>query len=387
MTTNTKANCSATDLCHYDSATRARFFHGMLLTDEDLRGEQAYHRNALKRVNRYLWGSGIVCGLAVDHVSGLCIQVHPGAALDCDGNLIEVCKCTSIDLSKLCKDLYPGGCIPANKDPVTKYLVIKYAEVDAEPVPVQSGDDCASNGEATKCQPSRYREGYCLELRDECPNAKPCGEDPKGRTGLLASLIDASRSATREGAQDVVKKNHPGCFAGPPCPDCGCGCGECAVGVAELVIDCSKSEVTVNCKCREYVCSPRLTRWLTCELLGGLEKATSTTPAAKLGAMIDARALVGHPVNALWDIGAAYAFSAADAKHRLKGEIDAGVGERIQQFARGLRTQELRELYDLNTRLKERVDEMQDRKLVELTALVEELKAQVASLAGGKAKK
>src|SRR5215475_11750335 len=112
MTTKTMTDCTTEGLCHYDSLTRTRFFHGMLLTDDHLRAEQAYHREAIKRINRHLWGSGIVCGLEVERTSGLCIKVHPGLALDCPGNVVEVCKCITIDLSEVCKKVYPGACVP-----------------------------------------------------------------------------------------------------------------------------------------------------------------------------------------------------------------------------------------------------------------------------------
>ena len=51
MTTKSNADCK-TALCQYDSATRTKFFNGMLLSDEHLRAEQLYHREALKRMNR-----------------------------------------------------------------------------------------------------------------------------------------------------------------------------------------------------------------------------------------------------------------------------------------------------------------------------------------------
>jgi hypothetical protein len=112
MINKTKTECE-TKLCQYDSLTRTRFYNGMLLTAEHLRAEQAYHRESLKRLNRNLFGSGIVCGLEVEiQPRGLCLTVHPGVALDCCGNLVEVCKCVTVDLSKVCKDEYGSQCLP-----------------------------------------------------------------------------------------------------------------------------------------------------------------------------------------------------------------------------------------------------------------------------------
>src|SRR4051794_3807750 len=171
MAATTKTDCQATGMCHYDSLTRPRFFDGMLLTDESLQEEQDYHREALKRVNRYLWGSGIVCGLEVTWVSGLCIQVRPGAALDCKGNLIELCRCVTIDFTKDCKDAYPGGCIPADPTlkPLERFLVVRYADRGGAPQPVLASDDeCGTAGQEPKCQQSKTLEGFCFELRDTC---------------------------------------------------------------------------------------------------------------------------------------------------------------------------------------------------------------------------
>jgi hypothetical protein len=372
MTTNTKANCNSTDLCQYDSFTRARFFHGMLLTDEDLRSEQAYHRNALKRVNRYLWGSGIVCGLEVKQVTGLCIQVQPGAALDCDGNLIEVCKCISIDLSKLCKDLYPGGCIPPNKESIKKYLVIRYAELEAEPVPVQGGsDDCSSTGEGGKCQPSRYREGYCIEFRDKCPNPKPCGDEPK--SGLVASLLKVNRAPYDEQAKKELADSHPGDCAGPPCPDCECH--ECAVGLADLNIDCSEGKVKVTCECRHYVCSPRLWQWVSCQFLDGVAEATKdlNEPMKTVGKMMDARVMLGRRVSEVWNIGRAFALASPEDKKKFRADLVYRFGPQVAKFAQDVQPPEVKKILQSYPQLQEQVI-AQGRELENLKAILEELR-------------
>src|SRR5687768_16699937 len=180
MKTKTTNECKTAGLCHYNALTRTKFFRGMLLTDEHLRAEQAYHRESLKRLNRSLWGAGIVCGLEVRKVSkdhGLCIKVQPGLALDCAGNVIDVCKSITLDLASICKERYPDGCAPEDKtEPIEKYLVIRYAEIAADPQPVLTPEeDCAPAG-GTKCEGSKYREGFCLEFRDECPNCPVCRE-------------------------------------------------------------------------------------------------------------------------------------------------------------------------------------------------------------------
>jgi hypothetical protein len=183
----------------------------MLLTDEHLRAEQTYHRESLKRLNRSLWGAGIVCGLEVRKVSkdhGLCIKVQPGLALDCAGNVIDVCKSITLDLASVCKEKYPDGCAPEDKtEPIEKYLVIRYAEIAADPQPVLTPEeDCAPSG-GTKCEGSKYREGFCLEFRDECPDCPMCGEeeddDKAVRPGAYVYQGPGQRVRRREGDQRV----------------------------------------------------------------------------------------------------------------------------------------------------------------------------------------
>ena len=199
MTSN--ADCKK-GLCHYDSASRTKFFNGMLLTDEHLRAEQTYHREALKRMNRYMWGAGIVCGFRVEKLGGFCIKVHPGFALDCEGNAIELCRCITIDLSDVCRKKYPDGCAPQGAEPITKCLMIRYKEIADETVPVlTSDDDCASPDGRPRTQASRVREGFCLEFSDQCPT-ETC-EDPRRRSArsVLADLCHGAGSNNLPGGR------------------------------------------------------------------------------------------------------------------------------------------------------------------------------------------
>lgn len=209
MMTKTTNDCTTKGLCYYESLTRTRFFHGMLLTDDHLRAEQTYHREALKRLNRHLWGAGIVCGLEVKSPSGLCIKVHPGLALDSHGNVIDVCKCITIDLSDVCKKAYPDGCATDKADPITKHLVLRYGEIQADPQPVLTpDDDCTPAGDGKKCEGSKYREGFCLELRDECPDCAPCGDEKKdGSYGLLPTLLQLAKSPADYVTDELHKLN------------------------------------------------------------------------------------------------------------------------------------------------------------------------------------
>jgi hypothetical protein len=259
MTTKPNADCKSKGLCHYDGGTRTKFFNGMLLTDEHLRVEQTYHREALGRLHRYLWGPGIVCGLEVEWVSALCIKVHPGLAIDCHGNAIELCQCLTIDLGEECKKQYPGGCTPSEAKPFTKHLVVRYAVSEEDPQPVlTTGDEC---GGSSRCEKSRVREGFCLELVDKCP--PPCDEDektdstgvdPRQQTTQQAAAPSDARNASYPGGQPQrPKPGMPECMKPlRPCPPCKCGCDTCDIGLATLQIDCTEAYIVVTCDCRTY---------------------------------------------------------------------------------------------------------------------------------------
>lgn len=275
---NKNNNECVTTACNYPTI-RTRFYNGMLLTDQHLRDEQQYHREKLKSVNRHLFGAGIVCGLKVNAPKvGLCVKIDPGVALDCCGNLIEVCKCISFDLSKLCTEKYGQSCMEtADSTPriIKKNLVLSYAETESDPEPVLTpAADCRSAGEESKCQKSKVKEGYCIELWDEdkcpCMETKRGGvktggemsnppnpvETPKPETNqAMMQTRNAVRQQTWEDELEAFLEDNP-----LPCYPCGC-CDN-SVGLASLEIDCAANTVKVEYTCRTYVISPRLVRWI-----------------------------------------------------------------------------------------------------------------------------
>jgi hypothetical protein len=255
MTTKSNADCK-TALCQYDSATRTKFFNGMLLSDEHLRAEQLYHREALKRMNRYMWGAGIVCGLGVE-VVGFCLKVHPGFALDCDGNAIEVCRCITVDLADLCKEKFPGGCAPGGRGEIERCLTIRYKEIDDGSVQVMtSGDECSSGAGKPRSQASRVREGFCLEFTDKCPEGS-CRDDD---SGLIAFF---QRIAKPAAAVQVAPEVDECMRRTPECPRCECDDERCGVCLAKVRIDCENRKVLeLKGDCRSYVWTAQLLRRL-----------------------------------------------------------------------------------------------------------------------------
>jgi hypothetical protein len=329
MTTKTKTDGRSKGLCQYDGLTRPKHFDGMLLTKEHLRAEQIYHREALKRLNRHLWGAGIVCGLEVRKTGGICIKVQPGLALDCDGNAIEVCKSVTIDLTDVCKKIYPDGCTPEDATPITKYLVLRYAEVAADPEPVLIPADECEPDHGTTCEASKYREGYCLEFRDDCPNPGTCGgADQEEPEGLLPTVLKLSRQRTLDVGEEL-ERLRPDCMDAPPCPSCDCD--DVAVGLAKVVVDCAQHTVEVECECRDYVWSPRLVRWLLCGVLGKIDKVPTDVTGLD-ESLPSAKAFIARPMRGLWDASAVLA--SRDRAGELQREL-GNLASRVANLEKG----------------------------------------------------
>ena len=156
----------------YNNFKRARYFHGMLMTDRDFTEEQIYLNEKRKLLNQTLHGWGVVCGLKVKPTTtpGPNIVVEPGLALDCHGNEILVCEEQTIDLSaKVCSSTRTEqsvdcGDIPkGEQEHTTLYVMIKYKERFTDQVSVYApGGSC----EEKVCNYSRTQEGYCIEVWD-----------------------------------------------------------------------------------------------------------------------------------------------------------------------------------------------------------------------------
>jgi hypothetical protein len=174
---------------------RPRFFTGQLLTETELNNQQAYNIAKQKLHNRYLHGTGVVCGLEVtcDDCDSAYVKIHPGLALDNCGNDIVVCETESfnvIEAIAACKRVERKDCdpyrtgTPRNCDDLEQdwCITIRYREKMGQPrtaLVSQPNDRCTcgkkrcacgkSNGtqtvsttvrQAHTCEPSRIIEGY-----------------------------------------------------------------------------------------------------------------------------------------------------------------------------------------------------------------------------------
>jgi len=203
------AGCSS---CQGQEFVRPRFFAGQLLTEDDLQTLTDYVAGKNRLHNRFLFGSGVVCGLKVKPNPCDCAQVvvEPGYALDCCGNDIIVACSQTLDINKMVRELklkllkgYDCGDPCAKAAPTTsasanskssatgaqaegasgnksaavspdtarKYcLYLDYCEQLTDPVsPYGGGSSC---GGATLCEPARVHEGFKFELR--CPPKEDC---------------------------------------------------------------------------------------------------------------------------------------------------------------------------------------------------------------------
>ncbi len=177
---------------------RNHFFTGKLLTTRDFQDEQSYYRGKGQQHNRYLHGTGVVCGLRVVPGGPRRVVVEPGLALDAWGREIVVPEATPLDL--------PG---PEEAGSRSLFAVLEYCEEPAElmPVLVESGE--LASGETTIH--SRIRETFCVALR----RGPPEGEDRTSRE-LCTWVVEA----LRQGADAVALHALLAQWVSRPCRPC-----------------------------------------------------------------------------------------------------------------------------------------------------------------------
>ncbi len=195
---------------------RPRYFAGQLLTETELNSEQEYVRAKQRLHNRYLHGSGVVCGLQV--VCSDCdgwVTIKEGYAIDPCGNDVIVCAdhdFNVIDYIHQCQQdrRRRNDCTPVRTPPPqncdeeeTWCIYLTYVEQEARPVTAlrntkSSGCTCGGscNGSCTcgngsskatrvsttatrtstalACEPTRIFETYQVGMEKQCDS---CGID------------------------------------------------------------------------------------------------------------------------------------------------------------------------------------------------------------------
>lgn len=165
--------------CSYNNFKRARYFHGMLMTERDFTEEQQYHINKRKLLNKMLHGWGVACGLEIKPTPtpSSTIIIKQGLALDCKGNEIYVPEEYPLNIDKILKsrsNSKESASVCEGSDTETNvkklYVIIRYDEKYTDQVPIYApGGGC----EEKTCENSRIREGYCIEIVDVI-NTKCC---------------------------------------------------------------------------------------------------------------------------------------------------------------------------------------------------------------------
>lgn len=144
----------------YFPFARSRYFYGKLLTVDDFETEQKYMNDKRRMINRFLHGSGVVCGMHVVRVDDRTISVEMGLALDFAGREIVV---DAPIIRKL--DMIDGYDDTAGEDGYL-YLCIEYAEQETEPVHSITGAGARGTGEV---EYNKYAEGYRIFFTTQEP--------------------------------------------------------------------------------------------------------------------------------------------------------------------------------------------------------------------------
>lgn len=140
---------------------RNRYFYGKLLSVEDFETEQKYFNDKRRTINRFLFGSGVVCGLHVLEVDDESISLERGLALDFAGREIVVDE----PVVKRIADIegYDAEQLPES-DSGFYYLCLDYKEQAFELM-----HNVADTGQSGEGEYNKYREGYHLYITQNEP--------------------------------------------------------------------------------------------------------------------------------------------------------------------------------------------------------------------------
>jgi hypothetical protein len=165
---------------------RVRFYPRQLLEADDLRQEQAYHRERARRHNRHLHGWGVGAGCQVQPAPTderpWQVRVCPGYLLTPPGDevliplpmLFDIADCT-LSAGDPCAFARP--CPPISRRALVArrlHLAVRYVECEGHPVRLPGdrcgcGDGAAGCGGGVQCEFSRIQDGYELCCLSELP--------------------------------------------------------------------------------------------------------------------------------------------------------------------------------------------------------------------------
>lgn len=166
---------------------RLRFFPRQVVRADDLNSAHDYHREKLRRHNRFLHGWGVVCGCDVRPAprqgKPWLLQICPGYLITPQYDevligseaLFDVASCL-IESTDPCAFSRPCPPITRRPRPVKKlYLSVRYVECETRPTQVApAGCTC----DEADCEYARVRDAYefcCLESLPGTHGARPYG--------------------------------------------------------------------------------------------------------------------------------------------------------------------------------------------------------------------
>ncbi|MBA2674503.1 hypothetical protein [Ramlibacter sp.] len=203
--------------CETAPLERLRYFNRQLLNADDMRTEQDYFREKMRRHNRFLHGWGVACGCAVEPVKeakSWTVQVCPGYAVGPQGDDIQIDHCVTVDLRlgatpEPCTVRWPCppvGDMPGGAHGSRKaYIAVRYAECYSRPVKVlPAGCGC----DETQCDYSRIRDSFEIKVLWTLPESH-----------LAARKDDKAWLAALKGGANDDEQRQQG-IPVPPCPEC-----------------------------------------------------------------------------------------------------------------------------------------------------------------------
>jgi hypothetical protein len=188
--------------CNHLTAERPRYYARQLITADDLTLEHDYLHGKFRLHNRLLHGWGVVCGAQVCPVpranpTGVSdvepwepwlVRVKPGYILGPYGDEIILDCPRTVDLRTQGVTGVTGEPCVETPDPWCSevfepreagdfYIAVRYKDVQTRPVRVQPiGCGC----DDTRCEYSRWRDGYEISILNYCPDSHTTPPDPKG---------------------------------------------------------------------------------------------------------------------------------------------------------------------------------------------------------------
>ncbi len=233
---------------------RVRYYHGMLLREQEFIDDQRYHHDQHRHANSVLHGTGIVDGLVVEvDPEQNRLKIRRGSAIDDCGRVIQVCEDIELCISNLPK-LDPGEA-PCHCDEreeeeleteasVSKWLVLCHAEREVDPRPAYRTDaDCT---ESKPCEFSRIEEGFEIKLLDaEALVPHDCATESAAPDDLgQPACSDGKDDEKGRGVVPLPEAGWPGICGrtlppSGPCPGCckSCGCSCIVLGMVQLWAD------------------------------------------------------------------------------------------------------------------------------------------------------